>query len=250
MRRQKWHALCAFALCATLGTLEVNAAASDAMPEARPMYFEHLTMRDGLSQSTVMSVLQDSQGYLWLGTESGLDRYDGYTIREYRRERGNEHGLANDYVWSIVEDGNSDLWLATWGGGVARWDRKTDRFERFRHDPRDPASLSSDLVRMVLIDPSGYIWAATDEGLDVLDPHTHCARHFRHREGDVRTLSSDHVFALYRDARGQLWVGTDAGLNRYEPATNDFITVDLQAGGGSMPSVRVRGIGADRSGTL
>ena len=52
------------------------------------MYFEHLTMRDGLSQSTVMSFLQDSQGYLWIGTESGLDRYDGYAIREFRRERG------------------------------------------------------------------------------------------------------------------------------------------------------------------
>jgi signal transduction histidine kinase/ligand-binding sensor domain-containing protein/CheY-like chemotaxis protein len=221
------------------------------MPEARPMYFEHLTMRDGLSQSTVMSVLQDSQGYLWLGTESGLDRYDGYSIREYRRERGNAHGLANDYIWSIVEDRNTDLWLATWGGGVARWDRKSDRFERFRHDPRDPASLSSDLVRMVLIDPSGSLWAATDEGLDVLDPRTHRARHFRHREGDARTLSSDHVFALYQDARGRLWVGTDAGLNRYEPATNDFVSIDLQgAAGGSIPAVRVRGIGADRSGTL
>src|SRR6185436_9465972 len=94
----------AFALCAVLGALEAGAAVPDAGPEARPMYFEHLTMRDGLSQSTVMSILQDSQGYLWLGTESGLNRYDGYSIREYRRERGNDHALANDYVWSLAED--------------------------------------------------------------------------------------------------------------------------------------------------
>ena len=214
------------------------------------MYFEHLTMRDGLSQSTVMSFLQDSQGYLWIGTESGLDRYDGYSIREYRRERGNEHALANDYVWSIVEDSNSDLWLATWGGGVARWDRKTDRFQRFRHDPLDAASLSSDLVRMVLIDQAGNIWAATDEGLDVLDPHTNRVRHFRHREGDPRTLASDHVFALYRDARGALWVGTDAGLNRYEPATNDFVSIHLRVADSAAPAVRVRGIGADHTGTI
>ena len=214
------------------------------------MYFEHLTMRDGLSQSTVMSFLQDSQGYLWIGTESGLDRYDGYSVLEYRRERGNEHGLLNDYVWSIVEDGNRDLWLATWGGGIARWDRKTDRFQRFMHDPLDAASISSDLARMVLIDPAGNIWAATDEGLDVLDPHTHRARHFRHREGDARTLASDHVFALYHDARGQLWVGTDAGLNRYEPATNDFVSIDLRAGDSAAPAARVRGIGGDHSGTI
>ena len=250
MRRQTWHALCAFALCAALGTLEIQAQAPGAMPGPRPMYFEHLTVRDGLSQSTVMSFLQDSQGYLWIGTESGLDRYDGYSIHEYRRERGNEHGLVNDYIWSIVEDSHRDLWLATWGGGIARWDRKTDRFERFMHDPRDAASISSDLVRMVLVDPSGSIWAATDEGLELLDPRTRQARHFRHRDGDARSLSSDHIFALYRDARGQLWVGTDAGLNRYEPATNDFVSIDLRAGDGTAPPVRVRGIGADHLGTL
>ncbi|MEJ0035373.1 MAG: two-component regulator propeller domain-containing protein [Gammaproteobacteria bacterium] len=240
--------LYALALCAALCAPEVNAAVAERAPETRPMYFEHLTIRDGLSQSTVMSFLQDSQGYLWIGTESGLNRYDGYSIREYRRERGDEHGLANDYVWSIVEDGNGDLWLATWGGGVARWDRKTDRFERFRHDPLDATSLSSDLVRMVLIDQAGNIWAATDDGLDVLDPRTRRVRHFRHREGEARSLASDHIFALYKDPRGKLWVGTDAGLSRYEPATNDFVTIDLRAGGGAAP--RVRGIGGDRSGAI
>ncbi len=107
------------------------------------MYFEHLTMRDGLSQSTVMSILQDSQGYLWLATESGLDRYDGYSIHEYRRKRGDEHALASDYIWSIAEDANSDLWLATVGGGLARWDRGTDRFQHYRHNARDPRSLAS-----------------------------------------------------------------------------------------------------------
>jgi signal transduction histidine kinase/ligand-binding sensor domain-containing protein/CheY-like chemotaxis protein len=247
------HFLRAFAFCAALGALDVGAAVPDTMPvsgvpEARPMYFEHLTMRDGLSQSTVMSILQDSLGYLWLGTESGLNRYDGYSVHEYRRERGSEHGLANDYVWSLAEDRNGDLWLATWGGGVARWDRKTDRFERFRHDPADPQSLSSDLVRTLLIDPAGNIWAGTDEGLDVLDPRTHRARHFHRRDGDPRALASDRVFALYTDSRGQLWVGTDAGLGRYEPATRDFANVDLRAG--DPRAVRVRAIRGDRAGAL
>ena len=98
------------------------APATAPVPAVRPLYFEHLTMRDGLSQSTVMSILQDRQGYLWLGTESGLDRYDGYSIREYRRQRG-DAGLASDYIWAIAEDSDSNLWLATDGGGIERWDR-------------------------------------------------------------------------------------------------------------------------------
>src|SRR5258708_34871712 len=102
----------------------VAAAAGHAeapVPAVHPMYFEHLTMRDGLSQSTVEGILQDSQGYLWLATESGLDRYDGNSFRVYRRERGNNRALASDYIWTIAEDARSDLWLATVGGGVARW---------------------------------------------------------------------------------------------------------------------------------
>src|SRR5258708_36440533 len=119
----------------------VAAAAGHAeapVPAVHPMYFEHLTMRDGLSQSTVNSILQDSQGYLWLGTENGLDRYDGDSIREYRRERGNEHGLANDYIWSIAEDAQRELWLATDGGGVARWDRRPEQFQPLRPPPHQP----------------------------------------------------------------------------------------------------------------
>src|SRR5690348_4805736 len=97
------------------GTARGNtmAPATAPVPAVRPLYFEHLTTHDGLSQSTVMSFLQDSQGYLWMGTESGLDRYDGYSIHEYRRERGNPNGLASDYVWAIAEDAHSNLWLAT-----------------------------------------------------------------------------------------------------------------------------------------
>ena len=107
-----------------------TAPATAPVPPVRPLYFEHLTAHDGLSQGTVMSLLQDSQGYLWIGTESGLDRYDGYSIKEYRRQRGDRHALANDYIWAIAEDSQHDLWLATDGGGVERWDRGKDEFVR------------------------------------------------------------------------------------------------------------------------
>src|SRR3981081_3391530 len=129
------------AACAALAA-SAAARAAVPVPAVRPMYFEHLTMRDGLSQSTVMSILQDSHGYLWLAPERGLDRVDGHARREYRRERGNDQGLASDYVWALAEDSHGDLWLATQGGGVARWDRRTDAFQQFRHDERRPDSLA------------------------------------------------------------------------------------------------------------
>ena len=245
------RAVVAGLLAALLVVTVGRAIAAVPVPASRPMYFEHLTMRDGLSQGTVMSMLQDSQGYLWLATESGLDRYDGYTVREYRRQRGNEHALANDYIWAIAEDTHGDLWLATDGGGVERWDPHSDEFQQYRHDPANPGSLASDATRALLIDADGRIWAGTqDRGVDVIDPKSGVARHFGHLDGDATTLSSDAVFSLYADHAGQIWVGTDAGLCRYDARADRFVTVGGSGPGTSLSDVHVRAIREDRSGVL
>ena len=241
------------ALLTAVGALAAAGTVSAAVPVAavRPLYFEHLTMREGLSQSTVEGILQDSQGYLWLATESGLDRYDGNSLRVYRRERGNPHALASDYIWTIAEDSHSDLWLATVGGGIARWERRTDQFQVFRNDPSKPDSLASDQVRTLLIDGDGAIWAGTfDRGLDRLDPVAGTARHFRHREGDPHSLPSDAVFALYADHAGRIWVGSDGGLSRFDPATGGFINYGRSAGGAGLSDLPVRVIREDHSGAL
>jgi signal transduction histidine kinase/ligand-binding sensor domain-containing protein/CheY-like chemotaxis protein len=236
---------------AALSAAVAPALAAVPVPAVRPMYFEHLTMRDGLSQSTVEGILQDSQGYLWLATESGLDRYDGNGFRVYRRERGNPHALASDYIWTIAEDARSDLWLATVGGGVARWERRTDQFQLFRHDPTRADSLASDQVRTLLIDGDGGIWAGTlDRGLDRLDPVTGTARHFRHREGDPHSLPSDAVFALHADHAGRIWVGSDGGLSRYDPATGGFINYARAPGDAGLSDLQVRVISEDHTGAL
>jgi signal transduction histidine kinase/ligand-binding sensor domain-containing protein/CheY-like chemotaxis protein len=215
------------------------------------MYFEHLTVRDGLSMSTISSILQDSQGYVWLATESGLNRYDGYTVRQFRQERGNQHGLASDYIWSIAEDAHGDLWLATDGGGVARWDRRTETFEQFRHDPERPQSLAGDGVRALLIDSKGFVWAGTkDQGLDVLDPQTGLVRHFRHRDSDIFSLPSDAIGALYSDQEGRIWVGSDGGLSRYDALTDGFVTYGDAMSAAKIRDSRVRAIREDHTGAL
>ncbi len=255
MRGRAHNLFRAWLACTTLmvgGLVAIGAAqAAVPVPDSRPIYFEHLTMRDGLSQSTVMSILQDSEGYLWLATESGLDRYDGYSVRAYRRERGNERGLASDYIWTIAEDARGDLWLATVGGGVARWDRRTDTFQQFRHDPAKPDSLSSDAVRTLLIDARGRIWIGTFEhGLDMLDPQTGRAQHFRHSKDDSRSLAADAVFAVFADRMGRIWVGSDGGLSRYEPSTGDFVNYGALPGDTGLSDVRVRAIREDHAGAL
>jgi signal transduction histidine kinase/ligand-binding sensor domain-containing protein/CheY-like chemotaxis protein/HPt (histidine-containing phosphotransfer) domain-containing protein len=247
-RRRILNTLAACVATATLGTAAFAAAPT---PAIRPMYFEHLAVRDGLSMSTINSILQDSKGFVWLATEAGLNRYDGYSVRQFRRERGNENGLASDYIWSIAEDSHGDLWLATDGGGVARWDRQTEKFQQFRHDPSRPQSLSSDSVRALLIDPQGQIWAGTkDHGLDVLDPNSGKARHFRHSDADPHSLPADGIGALYIDHEERIWVGTDRGLSRFDPTTKGFINYGESMTAVHMSDLRVRAIREDHTGAI
>ena len=241
-------ALIASTLLCALGA---PAQAAAPVPAVRPLYLEHLGLRDGLSHSTVEGILQDSRGYLWLATESGLDRYDGHSIHVYRRERGNPDALASDYVWTIAEDAHGDLWLATIGGGVEHWRRDSDRFEQFHHDPARADSLASDAVRTLLIDAHGRIWAGTlDRGLDLIDPRTGTARHFRHQESDAHSLASDAVFALHQDHAGGIWIGTDGGLSHYQSESGTFINYGRSADGGGLSDSQVRVISEDHTGAL
>src|ERR1700722_14975290 len=101
--------------------------------DAAPLVLEHLTTADGLPQVTVLATLQDSQGFVWLGTEDGLVRYDGHRLVRYGYQRGTADGLPGNYIQAIAEDAHHDLWIAVADGGLARWNRATDRFTVFRH---------------------------------------------------------------------------------------------------------------------
>lgn len=197
--------------------------APPAYAEQPPMVFDQLALQHGLSQSTVMDIHQDSQGFVWLATENGLNRYDGYTVSTYMRESGNAEALGSDYIWAIEEDSDGNLWLATEGGGVAVWDRSTDSFRSFRHDPDDPDSLSSNSIRNILTDSDGRIWVATSfDGLNLLDPETGKVERFQHDPDDPESISSNALFALLEDRNGDIWVGTEKGLNVIRPDTQTF----------------------------
>src|SRR5579863_9680457 len=108
-------------------------AAADAAADAPPLILEHLTTADGLPQGTVMTTLQDSQGFIWLGTEDGLVRYDGHELHRYSYSRNNSSGLPGNFINQIIEDAHHDLWIAVKDAGLARWNRASDNFTVYRH---------------------------------------------------------------------------------------------------------------------
>jgi signal transduction histidine kinase/ligand-binding sensor domain-containing protein/CheY-like chemotaxis protein len=215
----------------------------------RTLPFGHLSLKDGLSQAAVHAIAQDPRGYLWFGTQEGLNRYDGYRFKVFVHDPADPHSLAHNWVSALLVDRAGFLWVGTHGGGVSRFDPSSGTFRRFQHVPEDPHSLSHDWVRALWQDAAGTLWVGTDGGgLDRFEAATETFVHWRHDPADPSSLSNDRVRSLGEDPSGSLWVGTDGGgLNRLEPATGQFTHYQHDPHDpGSLSDDRVSSVWVDR----
>lgn len=181
-----------------------------AFAQAGPTQFQHISIAQGLSQSIVECILQDKTGFLWFGTEDGLNRYDGYTFTVYKEDPDNTNSLSHDNILCLHEDADGTIWIGTFHGGLTRFDPFSGRFTRFRHDNR-PGSLSSNVVYCVVRDRKGTLWIGTDNGLNRFDETEQAFHVFRHQENNPNSLSHNSVRSMCLDARGNLWIGTYGG---------------------------------------
>jgi signal transduction histidine kinase/ligand-binding sensor domain-containing protein len=188
--------------------------------------FEHISVEHGLSQSSVNAVLQDSRGFMWFGTDDGLNRYDGYDFVVYQADGDSDLALSHDTVTSLIEDGSGGLWIGT-RGGLDRFDLETARFSHYRHDEEDPQSLVDNEVLVLYQDRARRLWVGTSGGLDRFDPDEEQFVHCRADAGDPRSLPDNRVMSIYEDGSGVLWIGTWRGLSRWNPDDNSFTRYQL-----------------------
>ncbi|MGB5297417.1 MAG: two-component regulator propeller domain-containing protein, partial [Thiogranum sp.] len=150
-------AACSYA-AAAFGKQTAQPTAAGAGLKARNLQFSQISQQQGLSQGAVNAIAQDHYGFIWLGTQEGLNRYDGYDMVVYEHKHDDPASLSHDWIWSVYVDNAGTLWVGTDGGGLNRYDRKQDAFTRFQHVPGDPHSLSNDRVRVIYQDRQGYYW--------------------------------------------------------------------------------------------
>ena len=218
----------------------------------RTALFDHLSVENGLSQSVVHDLAQDVQGYIWIGTQEGLNRWDGTDLRLYEHVYDDPSTLSDNYIWSILVAADGTLWLGTDAGGLNRYNRQDDSFTHFRHDKDNSGSLGSDSVRVVYQDRLGTIWVGTDGGgLNRLKDNGNFER-FEHDPDDTSSLPSDSVLAILEDRDGQLWVGTaKGGLARLDRDSGQFERfVNNPDDPASLSDNSVRSIYEDRDGRL
>lgn len=265
-RRQTFHRCLSWILAFLAG-----------MPLALPvfsqnsLYFdrlqsENIRVEQGLSQNTVSAIAQDSDGFLWIGTWDGLNKYDGYGFQAMNKE----NGLTNETIRAIYMLGKT-LWVGT-ENGLNAIDITTGKVRQFFHIPGDTTSLSDNWINHLTSDHRGFLWISTRKGLTELNPETFkCVQIFSREYGnpirsnyfnmllqdqnynywiatnngllfvehlslkatrylhspfDSTSLPDNQVNCVVQDADGAIWIGTKNGLARFDHTSGQFIVPD------------------------
>ncbi|MEO8887447.1 MAG: two-component regulator propeller domain-containing protein, partial [Mucilaginibacter sp.] len=184
--------------------------------------FTHITTEDGLSQSTVTCILKDRYGFMWFGTEDGLNKYDGYRFTTYRKNLSDKSSLAGNSISSLYEDKAGNLWIGT-KEGLSKYNRINNTFINYYADPANPNTLTNSSINTICEGENGNIWVGTYINLNLLNPKTNKIIRFI-ADGKPGSLSYTRVTVILKDSQKRLWVGTNNGLNLFNKKTGKFTT--------------------------
>ena len=230
----------------------VSALPQYGISQTNNILFQHISTDQGLSQVTVNCILQDSKGFMWFGTQDGLNRYDGYTFTVYRNDPENLDSVSQNYITTIVEDKKEFIWIGTRMNGFSRFSPTTGTYKHFIHAPHNPNSLSNNAIADICIDRENLLWIATNGGgVNQFNPKTGIFTFYRHEPKDPGSLSSNTVNCIFQDAEGTIWMGTHTGLDRLDLKSGQFTHyLNVPGNALSLSDSEITSIYRDGSGPL
>ncbi len=187
--------------------------------------FNHLIVENGLSQSAVTCIFQDKLGFMWFGTQDGLNRYDGYSFKVFKNISDDSTSLSDNFIFSIYEDESGTLFIETQSGKLNKYNSIT---ETFRVVPNDNINLHKARMNSVLAafyEKSDVVWTGglgKEIGLKMENKKTGETKVYLHSPNDKSSLSDNKVYSVFRDSKGSLWVGTFNGLDKLDEKTEKF----------------------------
>jgi ligand-binding sensor domain-containing protein/signal transduction histidine kinase len=184
--------------------------------------FARLSTAAGLSQTRVSDIVDDNQGFLWLGTQYGLNRYDGHKFRVFTPNPASVNSLSGGYIYSLFKDRSGMLWIGC-DLFLDRFDPTTEQFRHYSLESED-LNRSPGVVSHVSQDRSGVLWLATGRGLYGLDPSTgRITHHYLHDPLNPSGLSSNDVKATAEDRSGRFWIADGNNLEQLDRNTGNVI---------------------------
>ncbi len=185
--------------------------------------FNQLTIGNGLSSGNVTCILKDSRGFIWFGTDDGLNKYDGYQVSIYRHNPQLPHSIAGNSIRCLFEDSKSNLWIGLKGNGLSKLDLKTGIFKTYKQTSASK-SISYNDVAGVVEDKQGRIWIAADRGsLDLYNPETEDFEHFQIIDRKFNQALNNALTDIEIDNDGFLWLSSwGGGIYRFDTKSKQF----------------------------
>lgn len=175
------------------------------------IFFDNISIENGLSQITVHSILKDELGFIWIATEDGLNRFDGISFKIYRNSRNSNNSISDNFIWTLFLDDQSKILIGTNSGGLNIFDQRSGKFQHFKRNENDISTISSNSIRTILKDSRNNYWIGTEGG---------GLNRFEMSDGVFeRFLSSNEfltVYSIIEKSPGELLLGTENGLFLFE----------------------------------
>jgi signal transduction histidine kinase/ligand-binding sensor domain-containing protein len=189
---------------------------------AQGIYFKHLTTDEGLSNNQVLDLIQDKTGFIWMATDDGLNRFDGYSFKVYRNIPGDSISLSDNSVWTLFEDRYGFIWIGTKSGDLNRYNPQTDEFTHWKIKSEFVEESS---ITAICEDRRGAIWIGTyKSGVYRFDPVTGSIEEWNNKLASPNILTNNYITSILEDNDGNLLIGTYLGLNifNYEKSKSKF----------------------------
>ena len=185
--------------------------------------FQHYSIENGLSNNVVNCVVQDDRGFIWIGTENGLNQFDGISSKVYRQQNSNESsGFSRQEC--AFKDSKSRLWFG--GNGLLQYKPERNTFVYFSQNPDDPRSIGTNDITDILEDENGTIWVGTRQGLFKYHETTNDFSEYLHDTIGTRieVYNKNRIIDMVADFKGSIWIATLSGLYQFSVIDGLFIS--------------------------
>ncbi|CAZ94252.1 hybrid sensor histidine kinase/response regulator transcription factor [Zobellia galactanivorans] len=185
-------------------------------------------------ETAAQDILEDRYGFIWIASTNGLWRFDGGNFKNYSKNEHEQTSITDNHISCLYEDSQGILWVGTYGGGLLKYDREYDHFQRFIHDEDDPGSLSFNEVRVIYETADNTFYIGTDGGgLNLMNRETGTFKRYQYNAEDSESISHNNVLDIQGSPDGRLFIGTWIGLNLFHPDTGKFTRLIKEIPGGS-----------------